>query len=74
MLGAAQAGRRSSLRLLRLLADEELIRQAREDATAVVAADPDLVARSTMTSAPGASQARPARADSVAATSSPGSA
>ena len=42
VLGAAQAGRRSSLRLLRLLADEELIGQAREDATAVVAADPDL--------------------------------
>src|SRR5580658_397254 len=42
VLGAAQAGRRSSLRLLQLLADEELIRQAREDATAVVAADPDL--------------------------------
>jgi ATP-dependent DNA helicase RecG len=42
VLGAAQAGRRSSLRLLRLLPDEELIRQAREDATAVVAADPDL--------------------------------
>ncbi len=42
VLGAAQAGRRSSLRLLRLLPDEDLIRQAREDATAVVAADPDL--------------------------------
>ena len=42
VLGAAQAGRQSSLRLLRLLADEELIRQAREDATAVVSADPQL--------------------------------
>jgi ATP-dependent DNA helicase RecG len=42
VLGAAQAGRQSSLRLLRLLSDEDLIRQAREDATAVVAADPDL--------------------------------
>ena len=42
VLGAAQAGRRSSLRLLRLLPDEELISQAREEATAVVAADPDL--------------------------------
>jgi ATP-dependent DNA helicase RecG len=42
VLGAAQAGRRSSLRLLRLLADEELIGQAREEATAVVAADPGL--------------------------------
>ncbi len=42
VLGAAQAGRQSSLRLLRLLSDEDLIRQAREDATAVVVADPDL--------------------------------
>jgi ATP-dependent DNA helicase RecG len=42
VLGAAQAGRQSSLRLLRLLTDEDLIRQSREDATAVVAADPDL--------------------------------
>ena len=42
VLGAAQAGRQSSLRLLKLLTDEDLIRQAREDATAVVAADPDL--------------------------------
>jgi len=42
VLGAAQAGRQSSLRLLRLLDDEDLIRQAREDATAVVAGDPDL--------------------------------
>jgi ATP-dependent DNA helicase RecG len=42
VLGAAQAGRQSSLRLLRLLTDEDLIRQARTDATAVVAADPGL--------------------------------
>jgi ATP-dependent DNA helicase RecG len=42
VLGAAQAGRQSSLRLLRLLTDEDLIRQAREDASAVVTADPDL--------------------------------
>jgi len=42
VLGAAQAGRQSSLRLLRLLADEDLIGQARHDATAVVSADPDL--------------------------------
>jgi ATP-dependent DNA helicase RecG len=42
VLGAAQAGRQSSLRLLRLLTDEDLIRQAREDASAVVSADPDL--------------------------------
>src|SRR5208283_4831000 len=36
VLGAAQAGRQSSLKLLRLLADEKLIGQAREEATAVV--------------------------------------
>jgi ATP-dependent DNA helicase RecG len=42
VLGAAQAGRRSSLKLLRLLADEDLIGQARAEATAVVSADPDL--------------------------------
>jgi len=42
VLGAAQAGRQSSLKLLRLLADEKLIGQAREEATAVVSADPQL--------------------------------
>jgi len=42
VLGAAQAGRRSSLKLLQLLADEELIGQARQEATAIVLADPDL--------------------------------
>jgi ATP-dependent DNA helicase RecG len=42
VLGAAQAGRQSSLKLLRLLHDEDLIRQAREEATAVVSADPQL--------------------------------
>jgi ATP-dependent DNA helicase RecG len=42
VLGAAQAGRRSSLKLLSLLSDEELINQAREEAAAVVAGDPDL--------------------------------
>jgi ATP-dependent DNA helicase RecG len=44
VLGAAQAGRHSSLRLLRLLADEDLIGQARQEATAAVAADPPLTA------------------------------
>ena len=44
VLGAAQAGRRSSLRLLQLLADEDLIVRAREEASAVVAADPQLAA------------------------------
>jgi ATP-dependent DNA helicase RecG len=42
VLGAAQAGRKSSLRMLTLLADEELIGQARQEATAVVDADPAL--------------------------------
>jgi ATP-dependent DNA helicase RecG len=42
VLGTAQAGRRSSLKLLRLLDDEELIGQAREEATDLVDADPAL--------------------------------
>jgi ATP-dependent DNA helicase RecG len=42
VLGSAQAGRRSSLKLLRLLSDEDLIASAREEANALVAADPDL--------------------------------
>jgi ATP-dependent DNA helicase RecG len=42
VLGAAQAGRRSSLRLLQLLKDEDLIGQARTEATEAVEADPDL--------------------------------
>jgi ATP-dependent DNA helicase RecG len=42
VLGTAQAGRRSSLRLLRLLDDEELIGQAREEAIELIAADPAL--------------------------------
>jgi len=44
VLGATQAGRQSSLRLLRLLADEDLIGLARDEAATVVTADPDLVA------------------------------
>ena len=42
VLGAAQAGRKSSLKMLTLLADEGLIGQARQEATAVVDADPAL--------------------------------
>jgi ATP-dependent DNA helicase RecG len=42
VLGAAQAGRRSSLRLLTLLADEDLIGHARQEATRLVDADPAL--------------------------------
>ena len=48
VLGSAQAGRRSSLKLLRLLADEELIASAREEATALVAADPQLTAHQAL--------------------------
>ena len=51
VLGAAQAGRQSSLRLLRLLKDEDLILQARQDATAVVSADPQLTAHPALRSA-----------------------
>jgi ATP-dependent DNA helicase RecG len=42
VLGAAQAGRRSSLRLLTLLKDEELIGLARGEATFLVDDDPQL--------------------------------
>ncbi|HEY8478738.1 MAG TPA: ATP-dependent DNA helicase RecG [Spirillospora sp.] len=42
VLGAAQAGRASSLRLLTLNRDEDVIRDAREEATALVESDPDL--------------------------------
>jgi ATP-dependent DNA helicase RecG len=51
VLGAAQAGRQSSLKLLQLLKDEDLIRQAREDATAVVSADPQLAAHPALRAA-----------------------
>jgi ATP-dependent DNA helicase RecG len=42
VLGTAQAGRRSSLRLLRLLEDEDLIGQARDEAVELVGTDPAL--------------------------------
>lgn len=44
ILGAAQAGRHSTLKMLRLLTDEKLITVARVEATAVVRADPKLAA------------------------------
>jgi ATP-dependent DNA helicase RecG len=44
VLGAAQAGRRSSLRLLSVLRDEKLITLAREEATRVAESDPRLAA------------------------------
>jgi len=43
ILGAAQSGRRSGLRLLSLLDDEAIITQSREEATYLVALDPDLL-------------------------------
>ena len=42
VLGAAQAGRHRSLKLLRLLSDEDLIASAREEASELVDADPRL--------------------------------
>lgn len=42
VLGQAQSGARSSLRVLAVIEDEEVIAAAREEATAVVAADPEL--------------------------------
>jgi ATP-dependent DNA helicase RecG len=57
VLGTAQAGRKSSLKLLHLLDDEDLIGQAREEAVALVGADPALA------SAPGLAAAVQALAD-----------
>jgi ATP-dependent DNA helicase RecG len=51
VLGAAQAGRHSSLKLLRLLADEDLIGLARDEATTVVTADPQLAAHPALRAA-----------------------
>ncbi|MGW3450954.1 ATP-dependent DNA helicase RecG [Streptomyces sp. NPDC001076] len=42
VLGQAQSGARSSLRVLAVIEDEEIIAEAREEATALVAKDPDL--------------------------------
>jgi ATP-dependent DNA helicase RecG len=42
VLGAAQSGRSSSLRLLRVVKDADLIAEARTEATEIVAADPGL--------------------------------
>jgi len=44
VLGAAQSGRRSSLRLLSVLRDEDLIGQARQAATELIERDPQLAA------------------------------
>ncbi|WP_369392111.1 ATP-dependent DNA helicase RecG [Streptomyces sp. CG1] len=42
VLGQAQSGARTSLRVLAVIEDEEVIAEAREEASAVVAADPEL--------------------------------
>ncbi|MEU4966044.1 ATP-dependent DNA helicase RecG [Streptomyces smyrnaeus] len=42
VLGQAQSGVRSSLRMLAVIEDEEVIAEARDEATALVAADPEL--------------------------------
>ncbi|MFF3710384.1 ATP-dependent DNA helicase RecG [Streptomyces phaeochromogenes] len=42
VLGQAQSGARTSLRMLAVIEDEEIIAEARDEATAVVASDPDL--------------------------------
>ncbi|GAA1682613.1 ATP-dependent DNA helicase RecG [Fodinicola feengrottensis] len=42
VLGALQSGRRSQLKLLSLLRDHDLIQEARDEATAIVEADPSL--------------------------------
>ncbi|MFJ8954706.1 ATP-dependent DNA helicase RecG [Streptomyces sp. NPDC102381] len=44
VLGQAQSGVRSSLRMLAVIEDEEIIAEAREEATKVVSADPELKA------------------------------
>jgi ATP-dependent DNA helicase RecG len=50
VLGEAQSGR-SSFKLLSLLRDEQLIGQAREEATALVAADPELLGHAALAAA-----------------------
>ena len=47
----AQSGMRSSLRLLRVLRDEELIETARHEALAVVAEDPELTGHPALSGA-----------------------
>ncbi|MGW0599685.1 ATP-dependent DNA helicase RecG [Streptomyces sp. NPDC002776] len=42
VLGQAQSGARTSLRMLTVIEDEEIIAEARQEATAVVEADPEL--------------------------------
>ena len=51
VLGAAQSGVKSSLRLLSVLEDEEVIAEARDEAACLVAEDPDLTTRPALAAA-----------------------
>ncbi|SEG92565.1 ATP-dependent DNA helicase RecG [Actinacidiphila yanglinensis] len=51
VLGQAQSGSRSSLRVLTVIDDEDVIAAARDEATALVAADPELAAHPDLRSA-----------------------
>ncbi|WP_024287840.1 ATP-dependent DNA helicase RecG [Cellulomonas sp. KRMCY2] len=51
VLGASQSGGASSLRLLRVVRDADVIAEAREDAAEIVAQDPDLAASPALRSA-----------------------
>jgi ATP-dependent DNA helicase RecG len=51
VLGATQSGRRSSLKLLRVTRDGDLIAEAREAAAEVLGADPRLAAHPALADA-----------------------
>ncbi|MFI0722540.1 ATP-dependent DNA helicase RecG [Streptomyces sp. NPDC021224] len=51
VLGQAQSGSRSSLRMLTVIGDREIIEEARQEAVAVVAADPELTGHPDLRSA-----------------------
>ncbi|MCU1588863.1 MAG: ATP-dependent helicase RecG [Frankiales bacterium] len=53
VLGASQSGTRSSVKLLRLSRDEQLIREARDVAVELVEADPDLTRHAALAQAVG---------------------
>jgi ATP-dependent DNA helicase RecG len=58
VLGAAQSGRRSSLRMLRVVRDEDVIVRARDAASKVVANDPLLESHPVLKAAVDAELAR----------------
>jgi ATP-dependent DNA helicase RecG len=51
VLGASQSGRRSSLKMLAVIRDEGLIREARGEATALVETDPELAGEPALAAA-----------------------